>query len=175
MKIVVVYKSITGFTRKYAEWITEELNADIFKREEVSVDKLFEYDTVIYGGCLHAAGITGVNIIKKNLVQLKDKNIIVFVTGASPFKEGLIDEIRGKNFKERERKNIKLYYFRGGFDFNKLNLTNKIIMTLFKWKLQSIRNKTPDEKEMLAAYEHPVDFTKRENIKELINYVNSLM
>jgi menaquinone-dependent protoporphyrinogen IX oxidase len=174
MKTVVVYKSITGFTKKYAEWIAEELGADIFRYEEINIDKLLEYDTIIYGGSLHAAGITGVKLIKKNLGQLNDKNIIIFVTGASPSKEELINEIKKKNFKDEEQKNIKLFYFRGGFDFNKLNFTNKIIMTLFKWKLQSSRNKTPDEKGMLAAYEHPMDFTKKENIKELINYVNSL-
>ncbi len=175
MKIVVVYKSITGFTKRYAEWIAEELNTDILKREEINIDKLLEYDAIIYGGSLHAAGITGINIIKEKLVQLKDRNIIIFVTGASPSKAGLIDEITRKNFAEKEQKYVKLFYFRGGFDFNKLNFTNKIIMTLFKWKLQSKRNKTPDEKGMLAAYKHPVDFTKKENAKELINYVNSLL
>jgi flavodoxin len=28
MRVLVVYKSITGFTKKYAEWISKELNAD---------------------------------------------------------------------------------------------------------------------------------------------------
>ncbi len=175
MKIVVVYKSISGFTKRYAEWIAEELNTGILRREEINIDKLLEYDAIVYGGSLHAAGITGINIIKKNLSQLKDKNIIIFVTGASPFKEELIDEIKQKNFQKDERKYVKLFYFRGGFNFNKLNLANKIIMTLFKWKLQSKRNKTPDEKGMLAAYKHPVDFTKKGNIKELTDYVNSLL
>ncbi len=174
MKVVVVYKSISGFTKKYAEWIAEELKSDIFKQEEINIDKLLEYDAIIYGGSLHAAGITGINIIKKNFGQLKDKNIIVFVTGASPFKEEIIDEITQKNFKDEEQKYVKLFYFRGGFNFNKLNFTNKIIMTLFKWKIQSKRDKTPDEKGMLVAYSNPVDFTKKENIKELITYVNSL-
>jgi len=96
MKTVVVYKSISGFTKKYAEWIAEE------------------------------------------------------------------------------QKQIQFYYFRGGFDFNKLNLINKILMTLFKWKIQLKRHKTPDEKGMLAAYSKPMDFTKKENIKGLVEYVRSL-
>jgi len=174
MKTVVVYKSLTGFTKKYAEWIAEELRADIFRYEEIDLDKLLEYDTIIYGGSLHAAGITGVKLITKNFGQLNDKKIIIFVTGASPFKEELFDEIKEKNFKEEQQRHIKLFYFRGGFNFNKLNFTNKILMTLFKWKLQSVRNKTPDVKGMLAAYKHPVDFTKKEKIKELITYVNFL-
>jgi hypothetical protein len=31
---------------------------------------------------------------------------------------------------------------------------------------------TEEEKGMLAAYEKPVDFTERENIKELTDYFN---
>ena len=175
MKVVVVYKSISGFTKKYAEWIAEALKADIFKQEEINMNRLLEYDIIIYGGSLHAVGITGVNIIRKNVRQLKNKNIIIFVTGASPFTEEIVDEIKQKNFKEEEQKYIKLFYFRGGFNFNKLNFTNKIIMTLFKWKLQSKRDKTPEEQGMLAAYSKPVDFTKKQNIKELTAYVDSLI
>jgi hypothetical protein len=47
-------------------------------------------------------------------------------------------------------------------------------MTLFKWKIQLKRDKTSDEKGMLAAYSKPVDFTKKENIKELLEDVGSL-
>jgi hypothetical protein len=92
----------------------------------------------------------------------------------SPFKKEIIDEIRQKNFQEGEQKYIKLFYLRGGFNFNKFNFTNKIIMNLFKWGLRSKRKKTTEEIQILAAYEKPVDFTKKENIKELTDYVDSL-
>lgn len=174
MKTVVVYKSISGFTKKYAEWIAEELEADLLKLEKNGIDILFKYDTIIYGGSLHAAGVSGVNIIKNNLNKLRDKNIIVFTTGASPSKESTISEVKDSNFSAEEQKQIQFYYFRGGFDFNKLNFTNKILMTLMKWKIKLKRHKTPDEKRMLAVYSKPMDFTKKENIKELLEYAHSL-
>ena len=174
MKTVVVYKSISGFTKKYAEWIAEKLEADLFRIEKINIDILLKYDIIIYGGSLHAVGISGVNIIKGNLNKLRDKNIIIFTTGASLAKESIISEVRDSNFSVEEKKQIQFYYFRGGFDFNKLNLINKILMTLLKWKIQLKRHKTPDEKGMLAAYSKPMDFTKKENIKELLEYVLSL-
>lgn len=66
MKTVVVYKSISGFTKKYAEWIAEELETDLLRLEKNDIDILLKYDIIIYGGCLHAVGISGVNIIKNN-------------------------------------------------------------------------------------------------------------
>ena len=83
MKTIVIYRSKTGFTRKYAQWITEALSADIFDISKVNDNMLSDYDTIIYGGSLYAAGITGVKYIKQNLAKLKDKKVIVFATGAS--------------------------------------------------------------------------------------------
>lgn len=174
MKTVVIYKSISGFTKKYAEWIAEELETDLLRLKKINIDILLKYDIIIYGGSLHAVGISGVNIIKNNLNKLRDKNIIIFTTGASPSKESTISEVRDSNFSVEEQKQIQFYYFRGGFDFNKLNLINKILMTLLKWKIKLKRDKTPDEKGMLAAFSKPMNFTKKENIKELLEYVLSL-
>ncbi len=174
MKTVVVYKSMSGFTKKYAEWIAQELRADLLEAKKIDIDKLLKYEIIIYGGSLHAGGISGVNIIKNNLNKLRDKNIIIFATGASPPRESTICEVMDSNFSLEEQKQIQFYYFRGGFDFNKLNFTNKILMTLFKWRIQLKRDKTSDEKGMLAAYSKPMDFTKKENIKGLLEYVRSL-
>jgi len=174
MKTIVVYKSISGFTQKYAEWIAEELEADLFRIEKIDIDVLLKYEIIIYGGSLHAVGISGVNIIKNNLNKLRDKNVIIFTTGASLPNESIVSEIKDSNFSVEEQKQIQFYYFRGGFDFNKLNLINKILMTLLKWKIKLKRDKAPDEKGMLAAYSRPMDFTKKENIKELLEFVRSL-
>jgi flavodoxin len=57
MKTLVVYKSKTGYTKKYAEWIAEELSADILEVSKVNINILASYDTVIFGGSLHAVGI----------------------------------------------------------------------------------------------------------------------
>lgn len=64
--IVVVYESKYGSTRQYAEWIAEELKAALFKRSDMDVSKLKEYNTIIYGGGLYASGIAGSSIISKN-------------------------------------------------------------------------------------------------------------
>ena len=177
MNTAVIYKSKTGFTKKYAEWIAEELDADLFPlkkaRGKLDAVKLRNYDAVIFGGSLHAAGICGVDFLKDKLDCLRGKTIIVFATGASPYREEVMTEVRNNNFTPMEQEQVRFYYFRGGFDFSKLNLFNKLLMTLMKWKIRrkSEEERTPDEKGMLAAFDKPVDFTKKENIRELIQYV----
>ncbi|HBL84339.1 MAG: flavodoxin [Clostridiales bacterium GWF2_38_85] len=171
MKTVVIYKSKTGFVKKYAEWIAEELSADIFEASKVTSNKLTSYDTVIYGGGLYAVGINGVNLITQNLDKLDGKKVVVFATGASPFREEAVNEVRNKNFTPEQQKHIRFYYLRGGFDFSKLKPFDKVLMTLLKWNMKRKKELTPDERGMLAAYDRPIDFTRKKNIDEIISYV----
>lgn len=173
MKTVVIYKSKTGFVKKYAEWIAEQLSADIFEAAKVDSDMLTAYDTVIYGGGLYIVNINGVKMITQNLDKLKNKKVIVFATGVSPSREDDLNKVRNKHFTNEQQKHIRFFYLRGGFDYSKLKPFDKLLMILMKWKLKIKKKLTPDERGMLAAYDKPIDFTRKKNIDELISYVNS--
>jgi menaquinone-dependent protoporphyrinogen IX oxidase len=175
MKAIVIYKSKSGFTQKYAEWIAQELKADICEAAEVNICRLVEYETVIYGGGLYAVGINGIKLITKNLDKLKGKKVIVFATGASPFREEVLDEVKNSNFTPEQQKQIKFFYLRGGFDYSKLTAIDKVLMTLLKLKIKMKKKseRVPDEIGMLAAYKKPMDFTKRKNIEGVISYVHA--
>lgn len=172
-KTIVTYQSTSGFTKKYAEWIAQEFEADLFEARNTDTKKLSEYSTIIFGGSLHAVGIKGIKLIKKALPRLTDKKIVVFAVGASPPKEGIVEEIMKNNFSINSQDSFKLFYLRGGFDFSKLDLQNKIIMTLYRARLSVKKKKSADEIGMLAAYSKPMDFTRKENLRQLIEYVKS--
>jgi flavodoxin len=177
MKAIVAYRSISGFTRKYVEWIAEELGADLMDCREAKRETFSAYDLVVFGGSLHAVGINGIGVIKRNLDALAGKAVIVFATGASPSREDIPEEILAANFTAEQRGKIKFFYLRGGFDYGKLDVPNKLLMTLLKWKLRARRaaDRTPDERGMLAAYGRSVDFTKRDNLKPLLDYAASVL
>lgn len=171
MKTIVVYKSETGFTKKYAEWIAKELGADIFNISKVNIDILKSYDTIIYGGYLHAIGIGGVKLITKNLDKLKDKKLIVFATGATPPRVDDINKVRNKNFNIEQQKYVKFFYMRGGFNYEKLGFFDKLLMNMLRLMLKSKKELSPDERGMLLSYDKPIDFSDKRNIKDLILYV----
>lgn len=175
MRSVVIYSSKTGFTKKYAKWLAEDLSADIFDATKVTAEMLEGYDTIIYGGGLYALGISGVEYIKQNRGKLKNKKVVVFATGLSPSRDDTILAVKNYNFTADEQQYLRFFYLRGGFDYSKLNAFNKVIMTFLKWKLKMKNNEklTPDERGMLASYNKPVDFVRRENIEEIIAYVKS--
>lgn len=177
IKTLVMYKSKTGFTKKYAEWISEELSADIFHASKVTTNMLSAYDSVIYGGGLYAVGINGVKLITQNVDKLKGKKVVVFATGMSPSREEGVNEVINKNFTLEQQKNIQFFYLRGGFEYQKLNVLDKVLMTLLKasikWKKQRKKKLTSDEIGILEIFDKPTDYTRRDKIDEIIAYVTS--
>jgi menaquinone-dependent protoporphyrinogen IX oxidase len=174
MKTLVVYWSKTGFVKKYAKWIAEELAADLISGKEIKGEKLKDYDQFIFGGSLYAVGINGADFIKKNITELESKKTAVFATGASSATKEVIEEVKNKNFTKEEQQYFHFFYLRGGFNFDKLGFKDKLLMKMMKWQLQSKKKKgeklSEDEKGMMAAYEEAVDFTDKDNIKEIVEY-----
>lgn len=179
MKTIVVYRSRSGFVRRYAEWIAEELKAELKDGSGVDIGELAGYDAIVYGGGLYESGINGVKLITENMDKLKGKRIAVFASGASPARSEALKDVTGHNFTPEQLQRLKFFYLRGGFDYSKLKPRDKALMTLLKWKMQlkKMLKKPllPDETGMLAAYGRPVDFVKRKNIEELVTYMKQMV
>ena len=169
MKAIVAYRSKSGYTKRYAQWIAEELGCDI--KEDPELSDIIGYDTVIYGGGMYAGGFNGVKLITKNLDKLKGKRIALFAVGSNPGREHEMKVFWDRVLTAGQQKAVGCFYLRGGFDFDKLTAKDKVLMKMLKLRLQRIKERTEDEQGMLDAYDTPVDFSSRENIRPLIEFV----
>lgn len=177
VKTVVLYKSRYGSTKKYAQWISNEIGANVFENSEVKIEDLIKYDTIIFGGGLYTSGINGIDIIIKNYQALQNKNIIVFTVGLTPTDDyEILKPIIEKNFSDNLRENIHFFHLRGGIDFKKLNSTHKFMMSMLK-KLMAKKKpeKLPKSAKMiLEAHGENIDFTDIRTIEPIILYVKGL-
>jgi menaquinone-dependent protoporphyrinogen IX oxidase len=176
-RVVVIFKSKYGSTKKYAEWISDELNADLLEHSDVKDKNFLEYDTIIIGGGLYASGINGIDIITKNYSALKNKDIIVFTLGlASTDDKEIFRPIIEKNFTEEMRNQIQFFHFRGGIDYKELSFVHKSMMAMLKKMVSKKKTEelTEDDKMMLVTYGDKVDFTDINTINPLVTYVKDL-
>ena len=171
-KILVVYKSKTGYTKKYSEWLSQELSCDIKENNMLALKDLAPYNTIICGGALYALGINGLSLIKNNFDGLKDKKLILFAVGATPPREKDLQKVWENNLTEEQRAVIHTFYCRGGFDYSKLSTGNKLLMNMMKKKLKSMKNPNEDALGMLEAFDKPVDFTDKQNIIPILELIN---
>ena len=86
MKTAVIYNSQTGFTKKYAEWISEAVGADCFEFGIAKKQNFDIYDAIVFGGWACAGRISKISWFKSNIDKWSDKILIAFCTGGSPFR-----------------------------------------------------------------------------------------
>ena len=173
MKTIVVYKTKYGSTKTYAEWIAEELSCEAVDVKDADIQKLSEYDTIIYGGGLYAEVINGVSIITKNLDKLKDKKIAVYTTGITPLDcRAYYDTyVIEKNFKNGVPENVKLFNFLGKMKMDELSLVHRTALKSLKKIMQNKKNPSEMEKLLVELCDADGDFSNKDDIKELISYI----
>ncbi len=170
MKTIVIYKSKYGSTKKYAEWISEEISCPLREAKEVYLKDLEQYDVIIYGGGLYAEVINGVSLITKNFEKLKDKKIIVFSTGITPLdcKEYYDKLVVEKNFKPYMLEKIKVYNFLGKMVLSELSVPHRTALKALKKIMSSKEKPTEMEKLLIELCDADGDFSDRKSISELI-------
>ena len=178
-KCVVVYESTYGTTKKYAEWIAEDLDADLFQRKDASVEALMGYDVIVYGGGLYAGGVSGLSFITKNYDKIKDKRILLFTCGlGDPNVFENVDSIRkglAKTLPAEMQKTVEIFHLRGGMDYSKLSFVHRSMMSMVQKSVQKKdpATRTQEDVQMLETYGKAVDFTDRTTIKPLVDSARS--
>lgn len=174
MRIAVIYKSKTGNAKKFAEMIAKELNADLFSSNMIHVERLFNYDTIIFGGGLYVRGVYGLRNIVNNLDMLQGKNIIVFATGATTPSKDHVNQVLRTNFTEKQLQHMKVFYLHTGLDHSRLSLYDKLAIKFMKRKLEKKASRTEEEESLLRAYRNTIEFNNAEAVQPLVDYVKEL-
>ena len=177
MKGIIVYASKTGYTQKYATWLSEALNFDLITIEAYKskpLEEIKSYKVIVFGGSLYAGGVLGLNAFWKIYDHDVSKKVYYYAVGATPIRAETSDEIYRINFEGKAIERDHFYYFRGGFDFERLGNIDKFLMQMMKLKisLKPEAKRTPDEKGMLKAYSERIDFSRKHHIEALVEKIN---
>lgn len=171
MKILLIYKSKTGFTEKYAKWISEEIDCEVVNISNIQNINFKTYDIVIYGSRIHAGRVDGLERIKR--LNLGNK-LIVFATGATPKETNSIQEVWKNNLSEEELKTIKHFYIPAGLNYEKMGFLDKTMMKMASIILEKKKNKSKEDIGMQNSIKKSYDISDKSRIRPLIDYVKSL-
>jgi len=171
MKILLIYKSKTGYTKKYADWICEEINCRLENISNMKNINFSNYDLVIYGSRIHAGKIDGLEKIKR--LNLGSK-LILFATGATPKETDSIKEMWKNNLSEEELITVKHFYFPAGLNYEKMGFLDKTMMRMASMMLEKKKNKSREEEGMQNSIKKSYDISDKSRIKPLVEYIKSL-
>ena len=109
MKTAVIYNSQTGFTKRYAEWISEAVGADCFDFRIAKKQNFDLYDAIVFGGWVCAGGVSKISWFRSKIGQWPGKTVIAFCTGGSPAESPEIEAFLKRNFSGDEWKRVPVF------------------------------------------------------------------
>jgi menaquinone-dependent protoporphyrinogen IX oxidase len=84
MKTLIAYRSFLGASKQYATWLHEEVPSDLLSFQDLSSQKLSQYDTVILICGIYATRLSLAGYLQRNWQILKSKRVLFISVAGSP-------------------------------------------------------------------------------------------
>lgn len=168
MKTIVIYNSQTGFTKRYAQWIAEAAQADCMEFSLAKKKNLDAYEAIIFGGWACGGSISKISWFKSNIDKWTNKKLIAFCVGGSPIDSPEIEPALKRNFNELELKKVNIFYCPGGFNYEKMPASSKLMMKMFIKMLKAKKDKSKTEQEMIKMISSSYDISDKKYIEPIL-------
>ena len=176
MKTIIVYSSQTGFTKRYADWLAEELGTVAITLAEAKKqsDQYFEdADAIIYGGWAMGGKVVNSEWFTQRIPLWKGKKLALFCVGASPNENPEVETALNNALTEEERKYAKAFYCQGGLSYERMKLPSKLALKAFASMIKKKKDATEQEKMMGEMISHSYDIADRKFITPIATYVQN--
>jgi menaquinone-dependent protoporphyrinogen IX oxidase len=173
---IIIYDSKYGYTQQYAQWLAEELNADLCEIKRMNINVIKDYSTLIFGSSIYAGRSKAALTILKHYKNIERKRVVLFTCGLSDVgKESNIATINkglDRILTNEIRSRIQIFHTRGGIDYSRLSFVHKAMMKMvFSHLSKKPENELSDEnRDLLATYGQVVDYKDKKMLEPIIQY-----
>ena len=169
MNIKLVYKSKSGFTKRYAEWIARETDCELIPLKRSNAASVSGCDIFIYGSRVHAGRVDGLSKARELFVRSGAKHMIVFATGGMPNSAvDTLEEMWRNNLTADEMKEIPRFYMQAGICYEKLGPIDKAMMKMAASMMAKQADTNPTGQPMASALQGSYDISDRQFIAPLV-------
>lgn len=173
MNLLVVYESQTGYTKKYAEWIAEETQANVVSLKACNASMIEAADVLVFGGNIHGGIMSGESKFSKMAAKAQKTSPIYFGVGIRPNTSRTLELVKKNNFGSSS--DVSLFYFRGGYDKDKISQGDRTMMMIYRTMLKRRRDLHPEDEELLKTLRDPRDYSGKDQITPLLEEIQKRM
>lgn len=172
--ILIIYKSSTGFTKRYAVLLAKKLDCTVIDFKHIKSISPSDFDMIIFGTRAHAGSIDGLKKFRKMLRQYSGADLdILFVTGAASAAETeVIDRLWKDNLTSYELSCLPHFYMPSGLCYEKMSFIDKMMMKGLAAMLKSKKDKTEKDFEFEQRISSSFDISSEEYIEPIITYIS---
>ena len=172
--VAIIYMTKYGHTKQYADWLKEELGADVFSVGAFSPAQALAYKLVIFLSGVYGDKIQVMDYIKKNQTAFNLQRMMIgavswYTNESEEGKTKLIAE----NFPETYKNVVPLFVLNSGIDKKKINAMEKAQLLAAQMSISKHDGRSSDDINILAIIKGYSDQTSRDNLTPLKNAVEA--
>ncbi|HOK43899.1 MAG TPA: flavodoxin domain-containing protein [Thermoclostridium caenicola] len=160
--MIIAYESKTGFTKKYADMLSEKTGFKAYRAKDLP--PAMKDEPILFLGWMKAGTIQGLKRVRKH--NLKAVCAVGTARSAEPSEEAVIERngIEGLPF----------FYLRGGcLPLRELKGMDKIMLTLFLKMLKNRKEKDEELAEYIDIIENGFDGVREENLEPVLQWLRT--
>ena len=164
-KIAVIYSSKFGHTKKYADWLKEDLGADVLSVDGFSPTKLLSYKLVIFACGVYGDKLSIIDFIKKNMSSVPlQKSMIMAVSWYTNDSEEAKQKLIEENYPEQLKNVVPMYVVNSGIDLKKVPPMDKAKLLTARLMIEKKEGRSSDDINALAIIKGYSDQTSKDNL-----------
>ncbi|MDH6603203.1 menaquinone-dependent protoporphyrinogen IX oxidase [Bacilli bacterium PM5-9] len=164
MKILTIYNSKTGFTKKYIDFLKEDIDMDVVSIDKIKSVNINDYDKVIFASWIFGGKIKKLEFLEK--LNTAKEDIIVLAVGASLHNNEVLSDISKLGYHG--------FYLQGGLAYDKMGFLDKKMIGMFAKALKTKDDLSDDEKILADLIQDSFDMCSKDNLNDVVDYLKKL-
>lgn len=170
-KLLVVFNSKHGYTKRYVDIIGNEFGCDAVPLDKLKGDMLAPYDKILFIASVRDGVINGI----KKFADYFDavyKKLTICGVGMLPFRSDIPRRLKDSSVSVTYEKFLPVFYAQGGFDVDEIGRMEKMAVAMKLRQIKMSELISDEDTFMMNAVNNPVDEVKKENIQPLLDYLD---
>lgn len=171
-KILIIYKSVTGFTREYAEAAAKELACPCAELKRVSARDVPSDGTLVFGGRLHAGKLDGLPRALSLLRRSRARRFVVFATGASPAEcVDVVQKMWESNLGPELLEKVPHFYLPSGLRYETMSFGDRLMMRALAGFMRRKKDKSDYELQLERMISASYDISSPEYLAPMLRHL----
>lgn len=166
---LIIFKSVYGSTRSYAEWLADDLGFDMVSIDDVNTAHIRDYGTIIVGSPVVMNKPFLSSWIVERWEEMRGARVILFTTSGAPPTAPALRDGFDNAIPRAIREQLTWVPLPGHFDYSRLSFLHKLMM-----QIGALMQKSPDARaRMRADFQRPVDNVERMALLPIIESIRN--
>lgn len=166
--VAVVYSSKYGHTKQYADWLKEDVDADVIEIAKFNITQMMAYKLVIFACGVYADKMAIMDFIKKNVTAIPAQKTMIMAVGwytndSAEAKEKLIAE----NYPEQFKGSVPLYIVNSGINKKQISKVDSMKLIAAQVSIEKKEGRSSDDINSLAIIKGYSDQTSKDNLNSI--------